>query len=75
MTSGLSAGSLMARSMLNSSCDLRKPWGSLYLGVSLGWFAGEAARVCNDVAFRVVDGNGDPLRHHAFGAKAHAEIT
>ena len=60
--------------MLNNSCDLRNPGGSLYFGVSFGWFAGESACIGDDLAFRVLDRNGNPLRHHAFGTEADAEI-
>ena len=48
--------------------------GQFVFGRSLGWLAGEAACIRNDLAFRVLDRNGNPVRHHAFGAKADAKI-
>ena len=49
--------------------------GQLVFGRVFAGFAGETARVGDDLALGVVDGNGDPLRHHALGAVSHAEIN
>src|SRR5678815_3114328 len=38
------------------------------------WFSWPTAGIGNNVALRVTDWNGNPLCHHAFGAKTCAKI-
>src|ERR1039458_6584796 len=64
------AGAVNVEQFLRFTETLRQ----LVFGRSLGWLAGETTSVGDNLAFRVLDGNGNPIRHHAFGTEAHAEI-